>query len=215
MTETRNAHALHAILTRQEGLITWRQARQQLSEKAVRHRVRSGRWRRVHRGLYLTDTDDLSDRQRLWIASLGAGNGRPALLAGVTALTQLGLSRPPSPVDGRIHVLVHTSRPDRDPPFAVLVHRTRRLSGVDVCPTVSPPCTTAARALVDAVEWAPDVTTAMSVLGAVHRRRLLSSAQVRPVLARLPRLSRRDLIEQAVFDGGWDTRGDPGWGRAA
>ncbi|WP_436521596.1 type IV toxin-antitoxin system AbiEi family antitoxin domain-containing protein [Actinoplanes sp. HUAS TT8] len=196
----RNAQTLGAILRRQDGVITWRQARQQLSEKAIRHRVRTGRWRRVHRGLYLTG-DDLGHRQHLWIASLGAGNGRPALLAGLTALRHLGLGGPGDPA---VHVLVPANLPDRDPPPAVRVHRTRRLSSVDVCPTSTPPCTTAARALVDAVEWAEDRLDAMLVLGEVGRRRLVSPAQVRPVLARLPRLARRDLIERTVFDGEWD-----------
>ncbi len=201
-TAPRSARALSAILTRQDGLITWQQARQQLSEKTVRHRVRTGRWRRVHRGLYLTGDGEVTEQQRLWIASLGAGNGQPALLAGTTALRLLGLDRPPG--GGPIDVLVHSSRPDRDPPPAVRVHRTRRLSSVDQCPTIGPPCTTAARALVDAVEWAEDTLAAMLVLGAVHEQRLVSSAQIRPVLARLPRLSRRELIEEIVFEGEWD-----------
>ncbi|GIF07316.1 type IV toxin-antitoxin system AbiEi family antitoxin domain-containing protein [Actinoplanes siamensis] len=200
--DPRSAHLLDAILTRQAGVITWHQARRVLSDKAVRHRVRTGRWRRMHRGVYLTRHGSVTDRQFLWIASLAAGNGRPALLAGVTALRSLGLSRagPGFPV----HVLVPTSRPDRDPPLGVLVHRTRRLSSTDVCPTVAPPCTTAARALVDAVEWAPDDAAATIVLAEVRRQRLVSSAQVRPVLARLPRLSRRQLLTGTVLAPGWD-----------
>ncbi|MFI1987830.1 type IV toxin-antitoxin system AbiEi family antitoxin domain-containing protein [Actinoplanes sp. NPDC020271] len=199
----RNDRALTTLLDRQDGLITWQQARRQLSDKAVRHRVRTGRWRRVHHGLYLTRADD-TDRQRLWTASLAAGHGHPAPLAGVTALRQFGLDGGLLPGDAPVHVLVPAGRPARHTPPDVLVHRTRRLSSVDVCPTAAPPCTTAARALVDAVEWAADGLEAMIVLGAVHHQQLVSSAQVRPVLARLPRLARRALIEETVFDGDWD-----------
>jgi hypothetical protein len=209
----RSAQALSALLTRQDGLITWHQSRRFLSEKTVRHHVRAGRWRRVHRGLYCTRPGSLTERQLWWTASLGAGNGRPALLAGATALRMFGLrrfawdARPPvGPVIGirPMHVLVHSSRPDRDPPDGVKVHRTRRLSSIDVCPTISPPCTTAARALIDAVEWADDRAEAALVLATVRRHRLVSEAQVRPVLARLPRLSRRRLIEEAVFGPGFE-----------
>ncbi|AEV82858.1 hypothetical protein ACWT_1839 [Actinoplanes sp. SE50] len=195
--EERTAQAVDAILLRQHGVITWQQARRHLSEKAIRHRVRSGRWRRVHRGIYLAHSESCTRQQYLWVASLGAGNGRPALLAGVTALQVLGLQRlPADPLP--IHVLVHISRPDRDPPPGVRVHRTRRLSMVDVCPTIAPPCTTAARALVDAVEWATDGDDATRVLAAADGQRLVSPEQVRPVLARLPRLSRRRLLERAL-----------------
>ncbi|GAA2864846.1 hypothetical protein Acy02nite_14060 [Actinoplanes cyaneus] len=200
----RNAPALHALLHRQDGLITWQQARQQLSDKAVRHRLRSGRWRRVHHGLYLTRADDADDRQRLWIASLTAGHGRPAPLAGVTALRLLGLDTGPVAGDLPVHVLVPASRPARHTPPDVVVHRTRRLGSADVCPTAAPPCTTAARALIDAVEWAADGLEAMIVLGAVQHQQLVSSAQIRPVLARLPRLTRRELIEDTVLDDDWD-----------
>lgn len=195
--------ALNALLQRQDGLITRRQARQELSDKAIRCRVRSGRWRRVHHGLYLTRAGEPSsadERRRLWIASLTAGHGRPAPLAGVTALRRLGLDTGPAPGDATIHVLVPTSRPARNPPPDVLVHRTRRLIEADVCPTTDPPCTTAARALIDAVEWAADLLAATVVLHAVRRQRLVSAEQVRPVLARLPRLSRRALIVAAIRD---------------
>ncbi|BCY06844.1 hypothetical protein L3i22_019320 [Actinoplanes sp. L3-i22] len=199
---------MNALLIRQAGLITWQQARRFLSEKTVRHRVRAGEWQRIHRGLYCARPEEAGERQMWWAASLAAGNGRPALLAGASALRVFGLRRfdwAGWPAGGLVlgvlpvHVLVHSSRPDRDPPDGVRVHRTRRLSSVDICPTVSPPCTTAARALVDAVEWAGDRAEAAMVLATVRRHRLVSQAQVRPVLNRLPRLSRRRLIEETVF----------------
>ncbi|GAA2669107.1 type IV toxin-antitoxin system AbiEi family antitoxin domain-containing protein [Actinoplanes palleronii] len=222
LSDPRTTYAFHELLIRQDGLITWQQARQFLNEKAVRHRIRSGRWTRMHRGLYLTHTGALTERQHWWAASLGAGNGRPALLAGVSALHLLGLHqptsarpRPPRPHSPAsppetfepVHVLVPDARPDRNPPPGVIVHRTRRLCTADSCPTVAPPCTTAARSVIDAAQWAFTDTEAIALIASAFQQRLVSEAQIRPVLARIPRLARRRLIETTVADaaGGSDS----------
>jgi hypothetical protein len=176
---------LDFLLLRQDGVLTWRQARRHLSEKAVRHRVRSGRWQVAHRGVYLTHSGPVTSQQRLWVASLAVGNGRTALLAGDTALDRLGLRgwKPRG-----IHVIVPATRVDSDPPAGVVVHRTRRLARRDVHLNGAPPCTMPARSMVDAARWARSDTEAITVIAATFQQRLVALCDVTPVLTTMKRL---------------------------
>jgi hypothetical protein len=188
---------LEFLLLRQDGVLAWRQARRFLSEKAVRHRVRSGRWRLAHRAVYLAYNGPVTVKQRRWIASLAVGNGRPALLAGSTALTHLGLRGWP---ETAIHLLVPAQRADTDPPTGVIVHRTRRLTRRDVHFAGTPPCTMPARSMIDAAQWAATDAGAVTVVAATFQQRLVDLGDVRPVLATMKRLRRRAVIEAAVAD---------------
>ncbi|GAA0426393.1 hypothetical protein Aca07nite_32000 [Actinoplanes capillaceus] len=191
---------LAPLLRRQQRVISWRQARRHLSESTICHRVESGRWFRVHRGVYLTNDGPVSEPQTWWIASLAVGNGRPALLAGVTALRIVGLRLP---VDAEpIHILLPAHLTDRDPPPDVVVHRTRHLPRTDVLFRTSPPCTTAARSLVDAAQWAFTDSAAIALIATAFQQRLVNSGQVKAVLGGNPRLRRRTVIEAAVADAG-------------
>jgi hypothetical protein len=190
--------ALAALLERQRAVISSRQARRHLSESAVRHRIESGRWRRVHRGVFLTHTGPVGRAEGLWVASLAAGNGRPALIAGVTALRVLGLRLPDDAEP--IHVLLPAHLTDRDPPPGVVVHRTRHLSRADARPGTAPPCTTAARSLIDAARWSLTDAGAVSLIAATFQQRLVTAAEVDAVLTTRPRIRRRPLIESAVAD---------------
>ncbi|MEV4276639.1 type IV toxin-antitoxin system AbiEi family antitoxin domain-containing protein [Actinoplanes xinjiangensis] len=191
---------LGTLLRFQHGVISWRQARRHLSESAVHHRVVSGRWRRMHLGVYLTYSGPVTRIQRWWIASLAVGNGRPALLAGPTALRLHGLRVPE--VTQPVHLLLPAHLTDRDPPPGVVVHRTRRLSRDDACLDMSPPCTTVARSLVDAAQWAFDDAAAISMVAATFQQRLVTLEQVRTVLGASRRVRRRSVIEAAVADAG-------------
>src|SRR5262249_48076440 len=95
-----------------------------MTASAARHKVRSGRWRRVHAGVYVTQTGALTPSQRAWIAVLAASADERsvAVLAGLTALSAWGLRG----IDSHaIHILVpHDTR--IRPPTGVAIHRTRR-----------------------------------------------------------------------------------------
>jgi len=188
---------LEFLLLRQDGVLAWRQARRFLSEKAVLHRVRSGRWRSAHRAVYVTHNGPITIKQQRWIASLAVGNGRPALLAGSTALAHLGLR---GRHEGAIHVIVPAQRVDTDPPAGVIVHRTRRLIRQDVHLSGTPPCTMPARSMIDAAQWAATDAGAVTVIAATFQQRLVDLGDVRPVLARMKRVRRRAVIEAAVAD---------------
>ena len=90
----RDHDPLQLILDRQCGVIARWQALGLMTEKALRHKIASGRWRSVHRGVFLGYGGTLTDAQRWWIAVLAVKpaaqdltmDGQPALLAGITAL---------------------------------------------------------------------------------------------------------------------------------
>jgi hypothetical protein len=190
---------LDFLLFRQAGVLSRRQALRHMSDKAIRHRLSSGRWRLAHRAVYLTHSGPMTEEQRRWVASLAAGAGRPTYLAGISALAVLGLR---GYRQRRIHVLVPAHRRDSDPPADVAVHRTRVLPRADRQPVASPPCTMPARSLLDAAQWARSDDEAVTIVAAGFQQRLVGIVDVEPVLARMPRLRRRRVIAAAVADAG-------------
>jgi hypothetical protein len=190
-----DADELTWLLFRQRGVITWRQARRFLSESALRHRVRSGRWRRVHHRVYLTHTGTVTHEQWLWIAALAAGRG--AVIAGGTALGEYGLHR----YEARgVHVLLPAPRQPEDLPPGVVLHRTAVLPAEHVHRTASPPRTLPARSVVDAAQWARSDDAACAVVAAAFQRGLVTAEEIHAVLGRLPRARRRSVIAAAAND---------------
>jgi hypothetical protein len=188
------------LLFRQHGVVSRRQALRYLTDRAVRHRIRSGRWQNPHRGVFVTHGGPLTERQRKWIAVLAVGSvghGRGAILGGLSALGVLGMRRYSSP---DIHVLIAAHKQETDPPRGVVVHRTRILPPEDRHMTGDPPCTMPARSLVDAAQWARSDRDAIAVIAAAFQQRLVGVQDMRPVLARMPRIKRRALIVAAVDD---------------
>ena len=192
-----NADDLTYLLYLQDDVISRRQALRFLSTKAVRHRLASGRWQTVSAGVYVTHVGPLTVRQRWWAAVLAAGSGRPAVLAGLSALEQLGMRGYRS--EG-IHVLIGARRRDHDPPAGVIVHRTRRLTPADVRRLVTPPCTMPARSLVDAAQWASTDDRARTIIAAGFQQRLVIAAELDGVLNRMRPVRRLPLIRAAVAD---------------
>jgi hypothetical protein len=189
---------LDLLLYQQDGVISRRQARQWLSTGAIRHRLGTGIWQQVHWGVYLTRAvSELSDRQRRMIASLAAGNGRPAPLGGRSALQVVGLRGfPPDPV----HVLLPDRLRDHDPPAYAVVHRSRLFRPDELHRTTAPPCTSAGRAMVDAAQWAASDHEAAALIVAAFQQRLVGLNDVTSALARQPRARRRTLVADVVQD---------------
>jgi hypothetical protein len=186
---------LATVILAQEGVLTRAQALARLSPSAVRHRVASGRWRRLHRGIYVTSTGPLTRAQRRWIAVLAAGPA--ALLAGVSALELWGLRGYDRPT---LHVLIPAGRSEGNPPTGVVVHRVRRLSREDVARANTPPCTSPSRSLIDAARWAGSDDDAAALIAAAYQQRIVRHPSVVDALARCPRLERRSLIERVAAD---------------
>ncbi|MGH3739484.1 MAG: hypothetical protein ACRDT6_28370 [Micromonosporaceae bacterium] len=186
------------VLGVQDGVVTWRQASRGLTPDVVRGRVASGRWQRPCRGVLVAHNGPLTAPQREWVAVLAAGRG--AVLAGLTAAALCGLRGYDSPA---IHVLLPAHRTvDRRAVYGdlpVRLHRTSVLSSGDVL-RGRPPHTTAARALIDAAQWATTEAQARAVLAAGVQQRLVTGGELREVLARLPRARRRRLMCETVAD---------------
>jgi hypothetical protein len=190
-----DADPLTWLLFRQEDVITWQQARQFLTEAALRHRVRSGRWRNVHPRIYVAHTGAVGHRQRLWIAVLAAGDD--AVIAGGTALGEEGLQR----YRGcGIQVLLPARRRPRELPPGVRVHRTAVLPPEDVHRVGAPPRTMPARSVVDAAQWAGSDDFACAIVAAAFQRGLVNATDIHAVLGRLPRAHRRSVIATAADD---------------
>ena len=65
------------LLDAQCGIVDRAQAKQAgFSDRQIWHRLRSGRWQRVHEGVYATFTGPLTRDARLWAALRRAGEGR-------------------------------------------------------------------------------------------------------------------------------------------
>lgn len=195
MLPSDDADELTWVLFRQDNVISWRQARRFLSESALRHRIRSGRWRRVHRQVYVTHNGPLTHGQQLWIAVLATGRG--AVIAGGTALGEYGLHRY---AGSGIRVLLPAGRHPADLPKGVIVHRTTVLPRDDVHLMAAPPRTMPSRSVVDAAQWTGSDEAACAIVAAAFQRGLATADEIHAVLARLPRARRRGVIAAAVND---------------
>lgn len=197
-----DAGGLKWLLFEQSGVISTAQAVRLIGVAKLRHQVRTGRWRYIHRGVLATDGGQLTTEQRWWVAVLIAGPG--AVLGGLAAAQAAGLG-------GRwrraiIDVLRPAHLGSRDllrkaslelPP--IKIHRVTTLSEADVQPA-RPERTTTQRALVDAAGWALTDDEAVSIISAGCQQRLVSPADVVEVATRLTRAHRRVLIiETARF----------------
>lgn len=123
------------------------------------HRLRSGKWRRLHRGVYAAFTGELTREARLWAAVLRAGPG--AVLSHETAAELQHLTDRPSLA---IHITVPARRrPAQNKPIpGVVIHRSRHIRPQEL-PQWELPCTRiedtvldlagAAATFEDAYDW--------------------------------------------------------------
>jgi hypothetical protein len=207
----RELDPLHALLDRQDGVIARWQALGLMTEKSLRHKVATGRWRSVHRGVLLTYGGSVTGVQRWWIAVLAA---RPqqvstveqqpgmsfllpaAVLGGLTALQAIGLRGIGS---DHIHVIVPNAG-RVTPPARVAVHRVRELPSEDRHPLVRPPATSPGRSLVEAAAWSRSSDEARLIIAASFQQAIITADDVYPVLDRMPTVRRRRLILATVRD---------------
>ncbi|WP_234040754.1 endonuclease domain-containing protein [Micromonospora coerulea] len=190
-----DADELSWLLFRQDDVISLGQALDHLSRKAIRHRVATGRWRQVHRAVFVTHTGPVSTVQRRWVAVLAAGP--IAVLGGLTAPQVAGLRGFGS---GAVHLLVPAACRRGPLPQGVRLHRTTHLPDEDVLVVGQPRRTMPARSIVDAAQWAASDGEARAVIAAAFQQRLVGGDELHRVLDRMPRLRRRRLIASTVTD---------------
>ncbi len=139
------AARVNALALRQQGVIFHEQAlRLGLSAKQIKTWVATGRWRRLHRGVYAVGHAPLSDLGRALAAVFGCGPG--ALLSHRSAAGLWALQGMPT---GRPHVTCPVPRARRE---GIVVHRSRRLTSAEGTLRRGIPVTTLPRTIVDLAE---------------------------------------------------------------
>ena len=181
---------LAPLLRHQAGAVTRAQVRASgRSSKWLECRVRSGRWVRVHPGVYVAHRGPRGWRTRVWAAVLYAGPG--AALAGRAAAYELGMTRRVPEV---IDVVVPAPRQVRSLPSV----RVRMRDGLDrAVARVSPPRTRAPETVLDLLPACRDADEVVALLcdgvrAGVHPQ------SVRELLLPRPRWRWRGLALQAL-----------------
>jgi hypothetical protein len=190
---------LDDVLDRQDGVLDVGSALSYMSPGVLRWRLRSGRWQQPCRGVLVTHSGPLTDRQTLWVATLWAGPG--AALAGLTS-ARLGGLRGFDDWTDAIHLLVpasHTMRETR-PPLRLAVHYSRNLTPADIHPVRQPPQTKMARSLVDAAAWMGTDRGAQAMLAAGVQQRLVRAADLAVEVKRNEKVRRRRLMLETLED---------------
>jgi predicted transcriptional regulator of viral defense system len=169
--------ALARLAARQHGVLSLLQLREHgLSAKAIHGRVRSGRFRRLYRGVYSVGPLAPTRRGRELAAVLACGDGA-ALSHQSAAHAWLMMDRP----SREIHVTCSRSRP---PGPGIVVHRSP-LGEHDRVVLDGIPVTTVARTIVDLADVAKD-DEVVAVIERAEARRAFDLAEIRAVQARAP-----------------------------
>lgn len=165
-----------------------------LSVDSVRWLLRSGRWQRVYRGIYVTHNGPLTTAQRESAALLYAGEG--AALSHYTAAARDGFRGYPSP---EVHLSVPSERRVRGQP-GLVVHRSGSLSELDVHPDRHPRRTRLPRSIVDMATDARRRDDVRAILAAGVQQRLATVPQLRAAVLRLGPCRHRALILRTLAD---------------
>lgn len=186
----------------QIGLITHDQALDMgLSEKAIRHRVESGRWLRRHMGVYAVAGAPRSWEQDVLAACLAAAHGAVASHRAAAALWGLDGKR-------RDVVELSVSRPLCHRLRGVIVHRSTDLERSMPAIRAGIPTTSPMRTLVDLDAVMPPWNVERALDHALSRR-LVTVAGVRRELDALARKGRRGAgVLRALLE----DRGDSSFG---
>ena len=177
----------------QAGVVTRQQALGAgLSTGAIVARVRNGRWRPIHWGVYATFTGPVNREARLWAAVLYAGKG--ALLSHETAAELHGLSDRPSPL---IHVTVPACRRVR-PASGLVIHTSAQADPGARFPRGVIPRTFAEETVLDLVHAACDLDTACGWIAAASGRRLTGEGPLRTTMNNRTKLRWRTQIDEIV-----------------
>lgn len=187
------------LLDTQRGVVARGQARLGgISSGGVDRRLKSTKWRRVHRGVYATFTGDVSREAKLWAAVRRAGTG--AMLSHETAAEVHGLIDKSSP---RIHITVpHSRRPAQGKPIqGVVIHRSD-LSRAQYLPPWRLPRTRIEDTVLDLVAVAATFDEAYSWISRAVSRELVTVEMLRDALTSRKRIRWRALLTEALADAG-------------
>jgi len=182
-----------ALVRRQHGVIAHAQlVSLGFGDEAIRHRVRTGRLHRVHRGVYVAGRPELSELGSFMAAVLSAGEGAALSHDSAAALWRIVPARP-----GPIHVSTPRSRRGHE---GVVIHRRR---GVRTTHRHDIPLTTPTETLIDlaggglkrdALEQAIKEADVLRLCTPAQIRRALDATSPRPGVGAL-----KALLDRATF----------------
>lgn len=187
------------LLDSQRGIVSTPEVRQVgVPRGAVRHRLHTGQWRRMHRGVYATFTGEATREARLWAAVRRAGPG--AMLSHETAAEMHKLADKPS---SKIHITVPRSRrPAQNTPIrGVVIHRSD-LSHPQRLPPWQVPRTRIEDTVLDLVAAASTFDEAYSWISRALSRELVSAGMIRDALSARSRVRWRVWLAEALAEGG-------------
>ncbi len=188
---------MQSLLSKQDGTISRRQADELgITPVDLRRMVRRRQLARVHPGVYVNHTGELTWQQRAWAAVLFAA---PAALCAESALrAENGPGHRAHHDDGTIHVAVDRSR-TVVAPVGVRAHRLVALESRTQW-NRSPPRLRIEEAVIDVAATARDDFSAIAVVtDAVQSRRTTPERLVATLAAR-SRIARRDFLTGVLDD---------------
>jgi very-short-patch-repair endonuclease len=195
--------ALSALIGSSDGVLATEEVLKRFTYSELRWRIRTGHWQQPCKGVVVTQSGPLTDRQVLRVALGWAGP--KAVLAGLTAARLDGLAGFGDKVpfaEGPIHILVPRGWKPRGALAGshVVSHYSRLLGDEDIHPVRVPKRTRTARSIVDAAAWAPSDRLAMALVAAGVQQRVVRVRDLQDVIRRHSRLRRRQLIVAALGD---------------
>lgn len=176
----------------QRGVVSRQQALDSgMLQSSIRSKIRSGRWRRAHRGVYVTFTGPVGRAAQLWAALLYAGPG--TVLSHETAAEIDGLVDRPSAL---IHVTVPGHRRVH-PVSGLRVHRSRQLRDL-AFPPGELPRTWVEDTILDLADAKSDLDEVCALVTAAFGRHKTSVGIMRTVLAERKRHRWRREIGELI-----------------
>ncbi|WP_116952724.1 type IV toxin-antitoxin system AbiEi family antitoxin domain-containing protein [Jiangella endophytica] len=186
---------LDDLIAVQHGLVSRAQAITcGLKVRRIEWLVTSGRWRRVHAGVFATFTGPLTFEARVWAAILRAGRG--AVASHRTAAFVDGLCDDPGPV---VHVTVPADRYVQCKIEGVRVHYAHRLPRTRH-PAATPPRTRLEETVLDLVDVASHPREAEGWVTAACQRRLSTPERLADALGRRKKIRWRPMVEAMLVD---------------
>jgi len=148
-----------------------------IGRNAIEHRLASGRWQRLHKGVYLIGPAPPTLSARAWAAVFSCGDGSVLSHRTAAALWRL------LPAEEELHIAVAGRNPGVR--RGVTVHRVIELPAGEITTRGDLPLTTPARTICDLAATEPlrDVEAALAE-ARIHR--LATDAQIKAVIQRAP-----------------------------
>jgi hypothetical protein len=184
---------LSELMRSQAGVVSRQQALGAgVSTSMIVSKVKHGRWRQIHRGVYATFTGPLTREAQLWAAVLYAGRG--AQLSHETAAELQGLADRRSSL---IHVTVPASRRVR-PVAGVVIHISARTDPCACFPRGFLPQTFIDETIVDLVHASRDLDAACGWVTSAFGRRLTGEGPLRATMTGRKKLRWRPQLDDIV-----------------